>query len=228
MARTRRLDDMRADARKRADCESATDRHPDADVTRYINQGGAALWDLLIEIRGREFCRAATPTSITTTANTTVYNLAADFYTLISVWLNVADDRYPLEPLQTPEEPWLRDADVVDRPTHYELRRDQIAILPVHSAGLTIQVDYVPAWTDLSADGDTANGVNGWEDYIVDYAAQRMAVKDEELGLAQRLDADMAMLAERVRKLAPKRDMFRAKRVRDVRGPRAMRGGGRW
>lgn len=230
MARTRRLDALRADVYSLSDDESATDRHPAASVTRYLNQGGTLLWDALIEARGREMCRAPTPQTITTTANTTNYALNSAFYLLVSVWLNdSAGGSFQLEPLELGVEPALREADAATgRPYAYELRRDTIEILPAHDAGLSIQVDYVPVWTDLVNDSDTANGVNGWEDFMVYYAVQQMALRDERFQLASAMDARMGEMADRIRRLLPQRDRHRAKRVKDIRGPKAMLGGYIW
>lgn len=218
MARTRTLVNLRGDAYRRADVESATERHPAADVTRYVNQGATELYDLLVEARGRRFFRKNPPQSITTTASTSRYALNADFYRLISVRRS-GEGGELLRSFDHVDEPWLRDDGASsDYPTHYELQPGYIELLPLHSAGTTIVVDYVPVFTDLSADGDTFDGINGWEEYAVDYAARCMAVKDEEWELVRALDADMARLRERIQKLAPTRDAFRAERVKDVRG----------
>lgn len=230
MARTRRLDNLRDDVYSLSDDEGAVDRHPAASVTRYLNQGGTLLWDTIVEARGREMCRKATPQTITTTASTTNYALNTDFYLLISVWHKDADGgSYPLEPLELGTEPELRETDsTTGRPYVYELRRDTIEILPAHDADLSIQVDYVPVWTDLVNDSDTANGVNGWEDFMVYYAVQQMAIRDERFQLASAMDGRMGEIQDRIRRLAPQRDRHRAKRVVDVRGPKAMLGGLIW
>lgn len=232
-ARTRSGADLIEDAYRRSDNEGATDRHPRVDVLRYVNQGAAELWDLLIEARGPEYYRAAAD-EIPTTASTTSYTLETDFYLLISVYLKPSSQAggQPLIPFTSQEEPMLRDTTLaVDGlPSHYQLRRtgagvNTLAVLPVHAAGQTIVVDYVPVFTDLT-DGASSYfyGVNGWEEYIVDYAARKMATKDEEWALVKAMEDDLAMIRQRILKLAPKRDMHRARRVKDVRGPR-MRGG---
>ncbi len=229
-ARTRSGADLIDDAYKRADLESATDRHPRASVLRYVNQGGAELWDLLIEARGPEYFRA-TPQTITTTTETTSYALNPSFYMLISArWEDEAGFGDPLVPFDGQEEPALRDRqlNVTGYPSNYQLRRtvpgtDSLEVLPEHRADLSIIVEYVPCFTDLTdASSSYFYGVNGWEEYIVDYAARKMATKDEEWPLVRELDADMAMLRKRILNLAPKRDMHRARRVKDVRGPLMM------
>lgn len=218
MARGRKLSALRDDAYKRADCQGATKRHPPADVTRYVNQGGAALYDLMVEARGRSYFRKSPAREITTTADTSAYDLPDDFYRLISVRRRNGENLFAFAP---DEEAELRRTDRSSQyPTHYELRKSTIELLPLHSPGSVIVLDYVPAYTDLVDDDDELDGVDGWEEYVVCFAARCMAVKDDEGGLVQALDRDLAMLERRIAKLAPKRDGFRPERVKDVRGGR--------
>lgn len=220
MARGRRLDDLRADAYKESDNEGATERFPPAEVTRYINQGRAERYDLMIEARGRSYFRKATPYSITTTASTSRYALPPDFLHLLSVRVSGVDG-FNLEPFAPEDEPVLRaSTSTTTYPTHYELQPAYIELLPLHQAGKTIVVEYVPTITDLANDADEDNGYNGWEDYPVAYAAMRMTSKDDEPELYARLERRLAGLQERIRRLAPKRDRFKAERVKDVRKDR--------
>ncbi len=216
MARVRTLADLRADARKRADIEAEDDRHPDPDVTRYVNQGGAALRDLIIEARGRSYFRKSTPQTITTTSATR-YALNADFLRLISVRLSGVGG-YMLDPFTPQDEPGLREPSVTATyPTHYELQPDYIELLPATSGGKTVVVEYVPIYTDLVGDSDELVGYNGWEDYVVDYAACQILIKDDETEALANVRSDMAAMSARIAKLAPHRDAFRAERVKDVR-----------
>lgn len=224
-ARERSLSDLRADAYKRSDNEGAEDRHPPADVDRYINQGGAELRDLLIEARGRAYFKADPPFEIVTIAETTRYDLPEGFYRLLGVRKG-GTGSYALEALRPNAEAALRDPSAAGQfPTHYELTGDAIELLPEHAAGTTIVVDYVPAYVDLVADDDKLEGYSGWEEYPVCFAARCMAIKDDEPRLIATLEREMARLRERIMKLAPTRDSFRAERVRNVRGARIMRGG---
>ncbi len=216
MARVRTLADLRDDARKRADVEALDDRHPDADVTRYVNQGGAALRDLLIEARGRTYFRKVTPQTITTTSATR-YALNEDFLRLISVRLSDPGG-YMLEPFSPQDEAELREPNITGTyPTHYELQPAYIELLPATQGGKTVIVEYIPTFTDLSADDDELEGYDGWEEFVVCFAARCIATKDAEWELVRELKDEMGTVAERIAKLAPSRDAFRAERVKDVR-----------
>lgn len=218
MARTRQLSDLQNDVYKRSDTEGETDRHPTSDVTRYINQGGAALRDLMIEVRGRQYFRQNPPQTIATAASTSRYALNGDFYRLISVRI-AGPGGMRLVPFIPEDEPMLREPSfTVAKPTHYEIQPGFIEMLPLHGAGWNVIVDYIPVYTDLVSGTDTLDGIDGWEEYVVDFAAHCIATKDEEWELAGALERDMAKLEARIKLLTPGRDSFRAERVKDVRG----------
>ncbi len=218
MARTRSGADLIDDAYLRADLVGAEDRHPRDVVLRYVNQGATELYDLLVEARGRAYFRA-TPHPITTAASTSRYPLPAAFYRLISIRVG-GQGGYCLDPFSPQDEPVLREPGATAaKPTHYELQPGYVELLPLHSAGSTIFVDYVPVFTDLTDTTTSAfDGINGWEQYIACYAAREMIVKDgDSEGTAKDQESAMKGLAMRIGKLAPQRDAFRAERVKNVR-----------
>src|ERR1044072_402065 len=215
--RTRSGQELIDDSYDRADTDGASERHPRSRVLRDVNQGGAELWDLIIKARGRSFCRSPVPWTITTTDNTLVYTLGypADFYQLIGVRLS-GDYAEGLDPLQPYEEPYYGDSVTTSTvPSHYDMHPEGLALYPRHQAGLTLVVDYVPRWTDLTDSMDsTVDGVNGWEEYIVCYAARCMARRDDERQAAADLTSDMKDLATRIAQLGPQRGKQGARRVR--------------
>jgi len=217
MARTRSGEDLINAAYHRADLEGATDRHPRDVVLRYVNQGATELYDQLVEARGRAYFRVTAPT-ITTLAATSRYPLPAALYRLISIRVS-GQGGYCLTPFTPQDEPYLREPSATAaKPTHYELQPGYVELLPLHSAGSAIIVDYVPVFTDLTdTAASTFDGINGWEDYIVYFAAREMFIHDGELGEAGVQDKAMQAMAMRIGKLAPHRDAFRAERVKNVR-----------
>ena len=195
---------------------------------------GAALRDVIIAARGKLYFRSSTPWTFTTTKNTVLYTAGfpLTFYEAIAVRVD-CNGCSPANldlvgPLELPA--------LVDKrrcsgwPTHYDLRPNGIEIYPRHDAGLTITVEWIPASDDLEDSGTSyADGYNGWEDYIVAYAAKKMAEKDDEPAVQASCVSEMAELAARIKLMAPKRDIHRPRRVQDVRGARMfgrMRGGG--
>ena len=227
MARTRTGAELVDDSYKRADMQGATDRFPRTEVLRYVNQGAAALYDLLIKARGKPYYAVKPAPVLTTTASTSRYALSAttpavsNFYQLSAVRLaNVGG--YMLEPFTPQDEPWLREPGANgSKPTHYELQPGYIELLPLHSASLSVVIDYVPAFTDLADSSNTFDGINGWEEYVYSSAACEMLTKDDELPLKNSILGDMAKLEARIAQLAPRRDNYRAERARNVRGNNA-------
>lgn len=60
---------------------------------------------------------------------------------------------------------------------HYQTNK--IAILPPSGSTYVYVVWYLPVLTDLSADGDTFNGVSGWEVFVVWDVVMSLIVKDQ-------------------------------------------------
>lgn len=228
MARTRTGAELIDDSYKRADMQSATDRFPRTEVLRYVNQGGAALYDLLIKARGKPYYAVKPGSTITTVALTSRYALPAAFYQLSAVRL-VGPGGYMLEPFTPQDEPMLREPGASGaKPTHYEIQPGYIELLPLHSANLSVLVDYVPVFTDMADSSGTLDGINGWEEYIPDFAACNMLTKDDELPMKNSILADMAKLEARIAQLAPRRDNYRAERAKNVRSGGAAGWPGRW
>ena len=226
MARARSGADLIDDALLRADVQEATDRHPRSEVLRYVNQGRTELYDILVDAYGRSYFRSPTPWEFTTTADTTLYtaDFPPTFYRLIGV--RVADccgeGAEPLIPVQPLEEPWMLDTNPNGWPTHYDLRPNGISIYPEHQANLEIAVEWIPACPDLADDASTTNadGVNGWEEYVVEFAAMCIHRKDGDAGEVRDCVDNMGRLRERIKRMAKNRDAYRPRRVQDVRGPR--------
>jgi hypothetical protein len=96
----------------------------------------------------------------------------------------------------------------------YRLLGSQIKFVPVPNTTDTIKLWYVPAITDLSTDGSTLDGVNGWEEYIVIDVAIKALMKEES-------DVSALMVAkqqikERIEKGAMTRDTSFPDRVVDT------------
>lgn len=230
MGRTRQLQDMRTDVLERADCVGASDRHTPTYLNRCINQGRAALRDEIIKARGRSYFRKQPAATITTGAglvsgSTTKYTLPPDFYQLISIRTtgDLGDNLEPFTPL---EEPALRSPfGSADWPSHYELQESAIELLPSHRSGLSVALEYIPTLTEVTGDTDLVDGyVERGLDFIRDHAALELAVKDDEPRVVQYLERALGVLQAHIASLAPKRDRFRAERVKDVRGTRMFGG----
>lgn len=218
MARTRTLTLLRDEVRQRADIESATTAFPDSELTRYINQSIARLHRKIHRVQPDML---VTSTTITTAASTESYALPATFYALVgSPEVNLGGPG----PSTLHRWQWADRASYLyeggwayGRPVAYRLvGADTISFLPIPNAVYSVKVFYVPAPTDLSADGDTFDGRSGWEEWVVLDAAIKVATKEERDITDLRAERDDAW-AEIAADL-PQQDRGAPSRVADVTG----------
>lgn len=190
MARTVTLATLRQKAQQRADMENSTFLST-AEWNGLINDSAAELYDLLVDAYEDYF---KSTYSFATTANTANYTLPADFYKFLGLeQVTGTNQTITCEPFEYAER------------NHYQL---------YNSAGITFNLDYVPACPLLVADTDTFDGVNGWEEYIVIDAAIKARIKEESD--VTDLGAQKAAMAKRIEDSAPNRDAGMGGRVVDV------------
>lgn len=180
MAATRTLAELRTEARQRADMETDDSFVADTELTRMINQSIRELYDLLLESYGHEFYYTTGTLSIV--AGTSAYNLPTTFYQLLGADLDLGGGEYmELSPFTFLD----RNQGVAgfgwgypDGP-QYRIMGSQIHFRPTPVASATVLLHYIPYPTSLSADGDTFDGINGWEEYVVVDVAAKMLEKEE-------------------------------------------------
>lgn len=213
---------MRLDARLYADQRPGGSAAfiTDTELTRLVNLKVRELYDLLVEARGEDYF--ATEGTIAVVAGTSRYNLPADFYELASITLEWATNDHELMfPVGTvrerihyegvlPQNFWSRYS-----PKGYRLRASQIEFLPIPTGTVTARLQYVPVFTDLVADGDTFDGINGWEKMV------SLGVAVEMRSIEKRPASDLsAMYGEqlaRIEAMKTERDAEAPKEVVDVR-----------
>lgn len=212
---------MRLDARLYADQRpgSATSFITETELTRLVNSKARELYDMLTEARGLDYY--ATEATIAIVAGTSRYNLPTDFYQLSSVTLEWAtNDTELMFEIGTmrqrihyqgvlPQNIWSRYS-----PKGYKHRASQLEFLPVPTGTVTCRLQYVPVFTDLVADGDTFDGINGWEKMIA------LGVAMEMRTIEKRPNSDLANLyAEqlaRIEALKADRDAESPREIVDV------------
>lgn len=147
------------------------------------------LYEKLIEAYGSDYF-VQTPSSITTDGQNDAYALPADFFKLLGVdlqlnvqaaagslgWVtiwrfNFAErNRFTLPNILTI---WGRTN------LSYRLRGQKIWFEPLPSGGQSLRLWYAPVFTPLVNDADTFDGVNGWEEWVVNDVAMKALVKEE-------------------------------------------------
>jgi len=227
MARARTLLELRTEVRALTD--TVDDEHAsDAIVNVWINQGIAELWRKLVLVGAYRYALQET---IATTAGTFSYDLEDDFLSILSVWRVVGTQRLPLQNVNPVEAPY-RSSDT--RNTN-GLPRYWIPGGGLDGSGTAIYFDpdpgtytygywYIQTAQNLAADDDTFDGICGFEDWVVLYAALRVFIRQqdpEQAGIVQ----EMARIESSIMASAARRDVGHAPRIADVRPRRgAFRG----
>jgi hypothetical protein len=220
MASSITLAQLRADARLYADQREAgagpTIFISDIELNRLVNLKIRELYDLLVEARGGDYY--ATESTIAIVPGTARYPLPADFYQLLSVTLEWAPQRFELLwPVGTmrqrvPLQNWVQWSE--RDPKGYKLRASQIEFLPMPTSAVQCRLQHVPAAADLIADGDTFDGINGWEKMCaVGVALEMLAIEKRSNG---KLEAAYAEQVTRIETMKSERDAEAAKEVVDV------------
>jgi hypothetical protein len=189
----------------------------DTELNRLINLKAKELFDKLVDARGAAYF--ATEATIAIVAGTSRYDLPANFFELASVTLEW-DTRYhelmfPIGStrmrvtMETPFSIWSR-----YHKKAYQLRASQLEFLPTPTTDVTCRIQYVPVYTDMSADGDTFDGINGWEKMAAIGVAMEM--REIEKRPSSTLAAMYAEQLARIEELKTERDAEAPKQIVDV------------
>ena len=190
MARTATLLNLRTWARQLSDTEN-DDSITDAELTALANRHYPEVYDLLIEAGPPEYF--ASTTTVSVTAGVIQYPLQSDFRALLGVYVHESgDERRPIMPMS-------------------EGARGRFKA-PTLSA--TVTLEYIPAAGTLASNGDTVDGVSGWEELIVARMARDVMVKlEKDPSLVM---ANIAALEHRIKHRSKNRDRGQPRRVTDL------------
>ena len=227
----RTLLELRTDARRYADMESS-EFVPDAEVDRYLNLGIAGLWHEWLQA---DVDRLLRTTEISTTSGTREYALPDDFAAIRLVEVLQGPGGDVLGPLESFN---LGDG-TTSGASHaqvYDYIGVRYTVIGQGQSGdetrllfdpdpqsRAYRVRYIPGPPVLVNDGNTLDGVAGWEEWAVLWAAEQMMAKEESDPSA--LIRRRAELTERMRILSGSRNAGMAPSVARVRHRR--RGGRR-
>jgi hypothetical protein len=185
----------------------------DAELTAWINEGAQRLHEKLVDAMGEEYVSSST--AFTTVAGQSDYALPTTFLKLYGVDLNVGGVNKALRPYMRAERGAYRDDQLgMNRAPRYSLVGSNLRLYPVPSGGLTGAILYAPVFTLLSSGSDTCNFPNGWERYVVLYAAIQATIKEESspsalMAVLEKEEADLD-------KFKMERDLAAPKQVVDL------------
>jgi len=176
----------------------------------WINEGVQRLHGMLVDAMGEEY--VSTSATLTTVANQSDYALPTGFFKLYGVDLLVRGEYQTLQPYMRAErnaykQPRLNPS---NQP-RYSLVGSNLRLLPAPQTVTTGAILYAPEATALVNAGDAVNFPNGWERYVVLYAAIQALLKEESSasGLRQELEA-------------VEKEIERTKEMRDFAAPKQV------
>lgn len=175
------LSDLRARVREAADMPTTgfvTDTANSLDA--WINEGVQQLHGKMVDAMGEEY--ASKSSTFTTVADQSDYTLPTDFFKLYGVDLSASSGgpTRTLTPFNRSERGAYNDSLLALQPIpRYQLVQDTLRLYPKPGAGQTGTIYYAPEATLLVLPGDTVKIPNGWEAWVVCYAAIRALAKEE-------------------------------------------------
>ncbi len=205
MARTRTLTELISDVR----VEGAYNRSnvfTDAILTRWINLGIAWVYDLLVQ--SWEDYYTTTDDSLVTVADQEYVTLPSDFYKLMRLDLQTSSQSwerlltYGLAEENTYEDvvPYGRYGTVY----RYRLQGDRIYLRPIPKTVDSLRIVYIPCATELSLGADTFDGINGFEDLIVQYVLRKCDAREQRP--TNERDAEIQRQVNAIRRAADQRN----------------------
>lgn len=231
MARTRRLDELRADLRKQFDLESMTARHPDANLTRAINQSIQEFREIISDAGLPYFLTTSTNGATLSVGATSPYpfgavTVSAFSPTILRLYgfdIKVGNIWVSLDPVNFDERndrqgDWLTGSVTGQPRVFFLFNAAQVAYSPAADAAYEYKMYYLPPATDLSADADTFDGIAGWEEWVVFNAGSKMLLRDSQSEQYAVFSAERQRLLEGILARANHRQRAGATKRHDVRG----------
>jgi ribosomal protein S30 len=204
---TETLVNLRLRVRERSDQVNTNQFVSDAELTRYINASYREYYDLVLESHADHYL--ATPVSFTLSAGVSTYALSSLplFYRLRGIDRVEGTDYIAIRRFTNAERNEVRKLS-------YRVMGTNLYFQPTTAAPGNYRCWYIPEPAALTADGDTVDGFNGWEEWIVCDVASKIAAKAEEDVSPFVRDRDR--VADRIRKASSDRDEGDAEVISDV------------
>lgn len=220
MTDTLTLAQLRTRSRERADMVNST-FITDSELNGYINYSYKALYDLLVEAN-EDY--NLTSGNLTISSGNTIA-LPADFYKLRGVddlsygttsprtcrkfnW----NERNKFQPETLASADRLYEYSEVQ----YRIVGNTLFIEPEESAVRSYKLWYIPTLPTLTADGDLADGVQGWLEYVIVDAAIKCLVKEESD--IRPLMTIKQEIQERITRMRHNRDQALPEKIARTRG----------
>ena len=216
------LAELRDRVRRDTDYQNS-DAVTDADLTIWINDGLGAYHDLVVA--SYEDYYVSGPLEHVVSAGVSEIDLDSvipTFYKLRGIDYKLGtNDFYPLQRFNfNKRNDYRQSSGSFNRfgrvYRSYKVLGRKIILLPEDSAAGTYRIYWVPTYVPLVADGDTFNGENGWDKFVVLYASievKKTFEEDVSVYMAQ-----LASETKRIENMAPNRDLEGPTPVAQIEG----------
>lgn len=216
MAKSVTLSYVKTAAQRRADMLNSAFIETQ-ELTDMVNSSYAELYDLLTTLYGNDYY--ATTSILNFVNGQQSYTLPSDFYKLLGVDLKIdATRKAALKPFMFPERNRYQNSLLPSiygfLQFRYRLNGNNIIFTPVPDSAREVTLWYIPVVSTLVNEGDTFDGVNGYEEYIIIDVARKLRIKEESD--VSELMADKAAMITRINDSAQNRDAGMPERVMDV------------
>lgn len=211
------LVDLRIRARTRADM-TGSEFVTNDELTQWVNEAADELYEILVLKFGEDYF--ATSYDFATVANVETVALPAGVFKVLGVdlrsssasqWVSLARFSFAERNAQR------GNLGAPAGAPRYRLEGSNLRLLPAPTGVLSGKLWYVPQRTPLAADGDTLDGVSGWEAYVVADAARKALLKEESDTSA--LVQELAQLRDRIERAAANRDAGQPAKLVDTDRP---------
>lgn len=200
-----------------------TARHTDAKLNRAINQSIQELREIVSDA-GNPYFLAAPQTGFLVTGPTSPHafgtiSLPATFLRAYKVKILCAEQWIDLKPANFGDEEMLTDGLTYDQPAAFFLfNSSQLGIVPPPDYPYEYKLYYLPVHTDLSADGDTFDGIAGWEEWVVFNTGNKLLLRDNQSEQFAAFAAERQRLLEGMLSRSNHRQRAGATGRMDIRG----------
>jgi hypothetical protein len=189
----------------------------DSELTTYINESYAELYDLIIASYEDYY---TTEVSLTASSQAGVLTLPSDFYKLRGLDKAAGGSNidyttvYKYNFNERNKRPSLGLRAGYGLYVEYRIVKNEIKLEPKAAADGTYRLWYMPQITFLVADGDLVDAPAGFDEYIVIDAGIKCLAKEESDTMA--LDRAKALMTARIENMAVNRDADQPETISDV------------
>ncbi len=174
-------------------------------IYAFINEGVQKLQELLVKAYGEQYLE--TTSTFNTSTTTTDIALPTDLLAFYGVELTIGGVNFTLRPYTNVERN-LQANQLINfqgQAPRYKLvgmSPGAVRLLPQPAAVYPGVIRYAPSATLLTSGSDTVNFPNGWERFVVCYAAIQMLAKEESdtrvlQAMLDKMEMELAEIAQR-------------------------------